>query len=106
MSPLAPNWECTVTLGLALVKACISAVNGVLSVPAPNTVSVPRAAAVPGELAGADELEELLDELLQPAAAAITTQVAAAAPPTRNLRFISGTCLLCDLRGGTDWCRA
>jgi hypothetical protein len=87
------------------VKACISAVNGVLSVPAPNTVSVPRAAALPGELTGADELEELLDELLQPAARAITTQVAAAAPPRRSLRFISVTRLLCDLGGRTDWRR-
>jgi hypothetical protein len=60
-------------------------------------VSVPRAAALLGELAGADELEELPDELPQPAARAITAQVATAMPPRRSLRLISGTCLLYDL---------
>jgi hypothetical protein len=59
-------------------------------VPAPDTVSAPRAAALLGELAGADELEELPDELLQPAAMAITTPATAATPPRRSLRLISG----------------
>src|SRR6185437_1797062 len=100
MLPLAPNCECTVTPGLALVKACISAANGVLSVPAPNTVSVPRAAAPPAEPTGADEAGELPGELLQPAATAITTPAAAATVPRRSLRLISVTRLLCDCEVG------
>ena len=94
MSPLAPNCECTVTPGFAFSNAAISAVNGVFSVPAPNTVSEPDA----GELAGLPELAGvpvpagvlallvLLPEL-QPAASVMTT-AAAAMPPSRKARLI------------------
>jgi hypothetical protein len=101
MSPLAPNWECTVTPGLALVNAFISALNGVWRVPAPNTLIVPCSAEpageLPGELADGDEPGELLDELLQPAASAIIPPVAAAIAARRSLRLISDVRFLSEL---------
>jgi hypothetical protein len=81
MSPLAPNCECTVTPGLAFLNAAISAVNGVASVPAPNTISVPCA---PGA-AGLAPLG-VLELLLQAAATVTIKQAVAASPPRQSLR--------------------
>ena len=83
MSPLAPNCECTVTPGLAFLNAAISAVNGVASVPAPNTISVPCAA----EALGLAPVPVLLVLLLHAAVTARTRVVAAASPPHRSLRL-------------------
>src|SRR5437870_341823 len=55
MSPLAANCECTVTPGFCFLNAAISSANGVASVPAPNTISVPWAPGAPG-LAAPSEL--------------------------------------------------
>src|SRR5512146_660064 len=80
MSPLAPNCECTVTPGLAFLNAAISAVNGAASVPAPNTISVPR---MP-DAAGLALLDVL--ELLQAANTVTIRHAATATPPRQNLR--------------------
>ena len=87
MSPLAPNCECTVTPGLAFLNAAISAANGVASVPAPNTISVPCAPDAAG-LALVDELELLLQ-----AAATVTIRQAASGKPA-PAEFAAHDCLL------------
>src|SRR4249920_1698696 len=93
MSPLAPNIECTVTPGLAFLNAAISAVNGVSSVPAPNTTSVPCDPEAAG-LAPGDELE-----LLQAAANVTIRQAAAASPPLRSLRPTAASLCIITERG-------
>jgi hypothetical protein len=95
MSPLAPNCEWMVTPGFCFLNAASSAVNGVDSVPAPNTISVPCAPgvlllAVPGEV-----------ELLAQPAASARTSPAAATPLRRDLRLMPASC--CTT---TDRCRS
>ena len=91
MSPLAPNCECTVTPGFAFLNAAISAANGVASVPAPNTISVPctpdaAGLALPDVLAVLPDVLDVLELLLQAAASVATRQAATASPPLRSLR--------------------
>jgi molybdate-binding protein len=74
---------------LAFSNAAISAANGVASVPAPNTISVPCAPDAAG-LALPDVLEllvDVLEVLLEQAADTVTIrQAATASPPLQSLR--------------------
>ena len=94
LSPLALNCECTVTPGLAFLNASISAANGVASVPAPNTISVPCAPDAAG-LA----LPDVLELLLHAAATVTIRQAATASPPLQSLRPTTASFCITTERG-------